>query len=508
MLINIPNSLIILLTVLFAALTLMLLAPTKHYTKNRGFIISFAALSFALLFGIREPTHSFAEYLYGDIFSNMLIDDTFSRLFIQLFLVGTILTLLVGRSYIQRANFFQAESFSLIFFTLFGMILMSMANEFLTAFIALEISSLSIYILIGIHRSDIKASEAFFKYLILGSFVGAFYLLGMMLIYAQAHTTNFIELSRYILASDFQDQYLIIAGGLLLMITIMFKIAALPFGVWSLDVYDGAPLPITSFMAGTFKIAIFALTLRIFLVDYSFLVNIYDPLLVGAAVITMVGGSFLTITQSSIKRMLAGSSIVHSGYILIGLASMGILGSTAAPSVLFYLIAYFVSAIGAFGVLSYLSLGEEKNITYDSLKGLSKQHPVLALTLSIFMLSLAGFPSTIGFLGKFYVFNSAIEANYTWLALLGALSAFISIYYYFKVISMIYFYDEPKEETARFNIVNYKTLSDKITLISIVLASMGVIWGGIGSSLLSFLPGPDAITLATEHAIRSLSLLL
>jgi len=181
---------------------------------------------------------------------------------------------------------------------------------------------------------------------------------------------------------------------------------------------------------------------------------------------------------------------------LIGLTSTGILGTSAAPSVIFYLIAYFISATGAFGVLSYIARGKEDAITYESIKGLGVHHPYLALTLSIFMLSLAGFPSTIGFLGKFYLFNSAIEANFTWLALLGALTAFVSIYYYFKVIMALYFYPPHSEKV----IYGYGT-----SLTAIFVLAIFVLWGGVGTTLISFLIGPDTITQISFQAIESLT---
>lgn len=489
------NELLIITTLsatLFMALLFMFLQSSS---QGKLFKIAYLSLLIPIVATFCTLFETFSHPFIASIFKHMLIIDTFSSIFILLFSVGTLFTLLIARAYIMQSDFFTSESFSLIFFALFGMILLSMSNELLTAFISLEIASLSIYALIAQQRYNIKASEAFFKYLILGSFVGAFYLLGVMLIYAQTQTTNLAELARYILSHELHQNYLIVAGGLFLMITVMFKMAVVPFGIWSIDVYDGAPYPITSFMAGVFKIAIFSIVLRLFIVDYNFLMDIYDPLLITASVITMLIGSLLALTQNSIKRMLAASSIVHSGYIMIGLASTGILGTSAAPSIIFYLIAYFLSAIGAFGVLSYIAQGREDVITYESLKGLGHQHPYLALALSIFMLSLAGFPSTIGFLGKFYLFNAAIEANFTWLALLGALTAFVSIYYYFKVIMALYFYPAHNKKI----IYGYGG-----SLSTIFLLALLVLWGGVGTNLITVLIGPETITTLSFQAIESL----
>lgn len=493
------NEILITTTLLSTLSVATLFMFLQNTAKKRLFTIALLSLQVPIIATFFTLFEIFSHPFIASIFNHMLIIDTFSSIFTLLFTLGTLFTLLIARAYIMQSNFFTTESFSLMFFALFGMILLSMSNELLTAFISLEIASLAVYALIAQQRHNIKASEAFFKYLILGSFVGAFYLLGVMLIYAQTQTTHLPELAKYILSHELQQSYLIVVGGLFLMITVMFKMAVVPFGIWSLDVYDGAPYPITSFMAGVFKVAIFSIILRLFIVDYNFLIDIYDPLLITASVITMVVGSLLALTQNSIKRMLAASSIVHSGYIMIGLASTGILGTSAAPSILFYLIAYFLSAIGAFGVLSYIAQGKEDAITYESIKGLGHQHPYLALALSIFMLSLAGFPSTIGFLGKFYLFNAAIEANFTWLALLGALTAFVSIYYYFKVIMALYFYPPHTTKT----IYGYGG-----SLATIFFLAILVLWGGVGTTLISFLIGPETITTLSFEAIESLTYVL
>jgi NADH-quinone oxidoreductase subunit N len=377
------------------------------------------------------------------------------------------------------------------------MVMLSMANELLTAFISLEIASMSVYVLVGLNRHSLKASEAFFKYLLLGSFAASFYLLGMMLIYAQAKSTNLDIIAEYILNTELKSQLLIVAGSMLIMITVMFKIASVPFGAWVLDVYEGASLPITSYMAGVFKIAVFAFALRIFLLDYITFEIFYDPLILGGAVITMLVGSLLAVIQTSVKKMLAASSVVHSGYLLIAFASTGDATSSSASAIIFYLFAYFISAIGAFGVLSYISKGAEELITFDDLDGLGKNRPVIAAALSVFMLSLAGFPSTIGFIGKFYIFTSAIEAGYTFFAVIGAISAFVSIYYYFKVIVHVYFKssDKPAESYGY-----------KISLAFIVFCALIVLWGGVGTSLLLDLPGINALNELSKYAVQSLYL--
>lgn len=482
---------------LFSAMFILLFGLSSHYTKRKGYYITLWTLliTFVMSAGSVSETHS-AEIL-PDIFNHMLVYDTFSATFISLFLLGGFLTIAIAKSFIYTTKFFTHESFVLLLFSLFGMVVLSMANELLTAFIALEIASMSVYILVGLNRYALRASEAFFKYLLLGSFASSFYLLGMMLIFAQVKSTNIDVIAEYLLNTQLDSQLLVVAGGLLIMITILFKIAAVPFGAWVIDVYEGASLPITAYMAGVFKIAVFAFALRLFLSDYLIFEDIYDPLMIGGAIVTMVGGSLLAVIQLSVKKMLAASSVVHSGYLLIALAAVEGSTSSAPGAIIFYLFAYFISAIGAFGVLSYISKASEKVINYDDLSGLGKSNPMLGASLTIFMLSLAGFPSTIGFIGKFYIFTAAIESGYTYLAVIGALTAFVSIYYYFKVIVHLYFKNSDKAQNS---------FGYKVSFGFIIVSALIVLWGGVGTSLLVDLPGINALNELAKNSVDSLFL--
>ncbi|MCF6308881.1 MAG: NADH-quinone oxidoreductase subunit N [Sulfurimonas sp.] len=494
------NELIALLVpglLLFSAIFILLYGLSTSYTKEKGYYMTLVTLLVTFILAVSTISEKHSIEVLPDIFNSMLVYDTFSATFISLFLFGGFLTLAIAKSFIDKTSYFTHESFVLLLFSLFGMVILSMANELVTAFVALEIASMSVYVLVGLNRHSLKASEAFFKYLLLGSFAASFYLLGMMLIYAQAKTTNLDGIAEYILHTELHSQLLIVAGSMLIMITIMFKIASVPFGAWVIDVYEGASLPITAYMAGVFKIAVFAFALRIFLSDYISFEAIYDPLIIGGAVVTMIGGSLLAVIQNSVKKMLAASSVVHSGYLLIALASIEVSNQNAANAIIFYLFAYFISALGAFGVLSYISKGGDVLITFSDLDGLAKDKPLIAASLTIFMLSLAGFPSTIGFIGKFYIFTSAIEAGNTLLALFGALTAFVSIYYYFKVVVHLYF-----KESVHLS-VDY---GYKVSLAFIVISAFIVLWGGVGTSLLFDIPGINELNKLTEHSIESLGL--
>lgn len=484
-----------LLIIGLGAVFMMLIAAFTRFSNLILSYITMIIIFAAIYFQTSYLGELFSIDIHGELFNHMLRFDSFSALFHIIFLIGSFLMIATGRAFMQTTRFFMPETFSLVLFALFSMMLLSMANELLTAFIALESASIAVYILVGLNRYNVRASEALFKYLLLGSFSGAFFLLGIAFVYAQVGSTHLGDIKNYI---ELHDSYeLITIGGVLMMITVMFKISAVPFQAWTLDVYDGASLPITAFMAGTFKIAIFSIALRLFLVDYQIISSFFEPLVTFIAVITIVGGSLLTLAQQNIKRMLAASSIVHSGYLLIALASTGTLNTSAAPAIIFYLVAYFLSAVGAFGILSYISQWDTERRTYENLKGFAHEHPILAAMMSVFMLSFAGFPSTIGFLGKFYIFTSAIEAGHTWLALLGILAAFVSIYYYFKVIAVMYFYPQHIKYDLAFSFAP----------VAIGIVAIAVLWGGIGTGLVSYFPGANVIIETAQSSIDSLFLL-
>ena len=481
------------------AIGLMLLSAFKPLSTAKINTLTIAILIIALLFELPLINDSFSQIVFkdaeSDIFNGMLIADSFSSLFTLLFTLGTILTLAISHRYLVNNDFFVNEFFSLILFSLFGMILLAMSYELVTAFIALETASLAIYILIGIDKKSAVSNEALFKYLLIGSFSGTFFLLGTLFIYLQIGSTNLGVISTYINSHPIYQAQLVIVGGSLIMVTIMFKIGAFLFHTWVLDVYDGAAMPVTMFMSATFKIAIFSIALRIFLVDFSAYIDFFQPAIEAMAFLTLIGGSLLAISQHSIKRMLAASSIVHSGYLLIALASFDKDQIIAGSAIIFYLLAYFLSAVGSLGLLSYISTDRHKHLTYESFKGFAKRYPILALAMSVFMLSLAGFPSTIGFIGKFYIFTAGIASEHYLLVAVGLFAAFVSIYYYFKLIGVMYFYPSNRDP---------KPLTVAISPVVIIGIAILTIWGGIGTGLVSFLPGADHFIVYAKQGLESL----
>lgn len=485
------------LFILSGALVMMMLSPLKIGVQTRS-LLTLLFLGAALGVNLSWIDQGFSYYLLPQYLNDIFIADTFSVLLSTLLILGAALTVLLGQHYFKTHAFFVPEFFSLLLFALFGMMMLTMSAELITIFIALEIASVSVYILVGLNSRHQRGVEALFKYLMLGSFAGAFFLFGIVLVYAFAGTTHLPRLADMIHASQGQDLSLMILGGTLMMVTILFKIAAFFFHSWSLDVYSGASMPVTAFLASTFKVAVFAVALRIFVVDFSLISDRWDSFLITAAVITLVGGSLLTLSQTNLKRMLISSGIVHSGYLLIALASTGATHNESAPSIIFYLIAYFMTAIGAFGLLSFVVGDDNRRVHYEDFKGLAYKRPMMAAAMTLFMLSFAGFPSTIGFLGKFYIFTGAIEAGYAYLAVLGVLAAFVSVYYYFKVIVMMYFYPAVTEFG--------KEKGVQLAPYVIGLLAFAVLWGGIGNMLITFLPGATVLIDSARLSIDSLSL--
>ncbi|MBT8344603.1 MAG: NADH-quinone oxidoreductase subunit N [Sulfurovum sp.] len=482
--------------IVIGALVLMLLSHSKRFSHlNRLNLIAvfFLAISFAIQY-LTMGDHN-STFLFPDILRDHFILDDFARIFDLMFTAGASLTLLINHNYFKSRNYFNGEYFALILFSVFGMMMLSHAHELVTAFIALEIASLSVYALVGYHKNNKISSEAMMKYMVLGSMTGAFFILGTALIYGAVGSTSLTDIAMYVTDNKSQDMTLLLVGSSFIMITIMFKIGAVPFHSWVVDVYHGAPYPITMFMASTFKIAIFAIALRLYLVNFAPINSFWTDLLQGMTILTLLGGSWLAINQTLVKRMLSGSSIVHSGYLLIAMSSVGLGSEVAAPAIMFYLIAYFLSAVGAFGILSFMASQSKRQMTYDDFKGFAQKRPYMALMMSIFMLSLAGFPSTIGFLGKFYIFTSAIESGQILLAGLGILTAFISVYYYFKLIAMMYFYPSDSPQ---------KKFPIDISTIFIAIMALLVIWGGIGTSLIPFIPGADAFIDIAKQTMSSL----
>ncbi len=435
-------SLLPLLITGVGAILLMLYAVCPAAKQETASYIGMAFFAAALFTGLVTFTCGAEQELFPRLFCGMVATSSFSSAACLVILACGLFTSATCNSYFHKNNFATVEFYSLLLFSACGMMLLAMARELITAFIALEIMSLAIYILVGFNRNSVTATEAVFKYLMLGAFAGAFFCMGTAMIFGAAGSTRFVDIAAY-LATHPANTPLIIGGVFFLMITLFFKMSAFPFHGWVLDVYQGAAHPVTGFMATALKTSVVALFANFIAINGG-LHDSWITALFWIAVITMLAGNLIAIGQDNIKRMIAASGIVHSGYLLIALAAINseyFTGSVIA----YYLVAYSVATLGMFAALSYLGGKDEKRVSFDDFKGLAKKRPCSAAMISIFLLSMAGIPPTAGFMGKFYIIVSAIDAGLIALAVLGIISSILSMWYYLRLIINMYFH-QPEED--------------------------------------------------------------
>jgi NADH-quinone oxidoreductase subunit N len=422
-------------------LLLMLFQP---FVRNRHFF-TFLALLGSLL-GTLSAVWPAA--LGGTAFGGIIQADAFSFFFHLLIGLVVSLVVLAAGPYLDRERLAFPEFFALTLFATAGMGVLASAQELVTAFIGLELSSISSYVLAGYRRESLKSSESSLKYFLLGSFATAFFLYGIALVYGATGTTN---LSR--MADAGASGNLLKLGFSLILIGLGFKVAVAPFQIWTPDVYEGAPTPVTALFSSGPKAAAFALLLRIF-AGVPAATQFWFWAFWVLAVLTMFAGNLGALVQTNVKRMLAYSSIAHAGYILVAFASVTFLAqegaAAAAPAyaaILFYLLSYALVKLGAFTVVSQFGGEGEKHLSLDDYAGLGQRQPVAAAALALFLLSLLGLPVTAGFFGKFYIFKAAVNSHLIWLAILMAVNSVIGAYYYLRVIVVMYM-REPSAETA------------------------------------------------------------
>jgi len=373
----------------------------------------------------------------GLAFWNMVQVDGFSVFFHVLVIAIAAVVILSSYEYMAVQRIRAGEYYALILFGTVGMALMSSAIELVLIFIALEISSISSYVLAGFRRHEASSAESSLKYFLLGSFATAFFLYGVALMFGATGSTNFDQISRTLLAGPIP--LLAFLAVALMFVGLGFKVAAAPFHVWTPDVYEGAPAPVVGFMSTAPKAAAFAVLLRVVFV-------IHVPgmlwLIWVAAALSMTLGNVAALVQSNVKRLLAYSSIAHAGYLLVAFAAAPGLGTSAA---MFYTAAYAAMNLGAFAVVSHFGNAGERYVTLEDYEGLGRSSPLLAATLTIFLLSLIGIPITGGFFAKFYVFSAAVKANLIWLTIIGVLNSGVGAYYYLRIIVMMYMRESRKD---------------------------------------------------------------
>ena len=369
----------------------------------------------------------------------VILGDNFALFFnITICAIG-LLTILLSSGPAERDHLPEGEYYALMLFSIAGMMLMGATRDLLVIFIALEIMSLGVYVMTGIKRTSESGAEASFKYFVLGAFSSAFFLYGIALVYAATGTTKLDALGLRVAGVANDPSVMLILAMIMLLVGFAFKVSAVPFHMWTPDAYQGAPTLVTGFMSTGVKAAAFAAFLRVFLSALEPLRGEWVPILSAIAGLTMILGTVVGVAQSSVKRMLAYSSIAHAGYLLVGLVAANAAGKAA---ILFYLVAYAVTNLGAFGVLAALTTNDRPHDDVRDFAGLWHERPGLAALMTVFLLSLGGFPPTVGFIGKWYIFNAAVQENLIALAVLGVLTSVVSVFFYLRIVVMMYMTDE------------------------------------------------------------------
>jgi NADH-quinone oxidoreductase subunit N len=361
--------------------------------------------------------------------------DTFGLFFVMILVAIGVMTMLLSPRLVERDDLPGGEYYALTLFALAGMMLMAMATDLLVIFLALEVMSLAVYVLTAIRRQSESSVEGAFKYFILGGFSSAFFLYGIAFVYGVAHTTKLDRLGSALAGEAASHPTLALVALGLLLVGFAFKVSAVPFHMWTPDAYEGAPTIVSGFMSTGVKAAAFAAFLRVMATGFEPLHATWFPVIWGLAAATMILGTVVGVAQTNLKRMLAYSSIAHAGYILVGLAAGN---DTGRGAILFYLLAYGVTNLAAFGVLALLATRDRANDDLESMAGLSLRHPALAAAFAVLLLSLGGLPPTAGFVGKWYVFSAAMRAGHHGLAIIGVLTSVVSIFFYLRVIVMMY----------------------------------------------------------------------
>ena len=374
----------------------------------------------------------------------MLVLDNFALFSNVIFLIGTGLAIIISTGYLKREEGGRAEYYLLLLSATLGMMLMAAGTDLIVIFLGLELMSISLYVLVGFLRTRAASNEASLKYLLLGAFATGFLLYGIALIYGAVGTTNLREVALALSQSRVNSDVMLMAGLLLLIVGFAFKVAAVPFHMWAPDVYEGAPTSITAFISAGPKAAGFVALLRVLMLAMGSLETHWSAVLWVLAALTMTVGNLGALSQRSIKRMLAYSSIAHAGYVLVALASASERGVTAA---LFYLLVYTFMNLGAFAVVILAGRKGEENLDISGYAGLGFRHPALGLAMTLFMVSLAGLPPTAGFFGKFYIFGAAVEAGLVSLAVIGVLNSLVSVYFYLSVVVSMYM-RQPVEDSS------------------------------------------------------------
>lgn len=401
---------------------------------------------------------------------NMVTCDNFCLFSKVIFLLTCTGAVLLSRDYLMRRGMERPEYYAMMLISTAGMMFMVSSSNLMVIFIGLEIMSLPLYVLAGYFRAELKSTEASAKYFFMGAFASAFFLYGIALVYGGTGTT---DLKQIFMSTDIALQkhaLFLIVGAAMVLIGFAFKIAAFPFHMWVPDVYQGAPTPVTAFFSIGPKAAGVATLLRIFVIGFGGIFGSFEIVFWILAFFTMTIGNVMAVRQSDVKRMLAYSSIAHAGYLLVAVTAGG---GEAVSAALYYLLAYSFFNMGAFAIVTIVENKHETN-SIDSYKGLAKRHPWLAVFLALFMFSLAGFPPTAGFMGKFYIFSAAVNAGLVWLVVAAVINSLISVYYYLRPVKAAFFDTVEGEQSSATKLVFGPAM-----VIAIIITSVGALGLGL-----------------------------
>ena len=436
-----------------------------------------------------EVTHLGAPT--GTVFLDTLRVGGFASFINLIVLLSGLLTIILSVPYLDRIKHGYGEVYALVMFATVGMLMLGTSNHMISIFVGLETMSICLYVLTGLVREDEGAIESALKYFLLGAFSTGFFLYGIALLYGATGTMVLPEMAQAELATT-STTLMFWAGVALFLIGFLFKVSAAPFHMWTPDVYQGAPTPLTGYMSTASKSAAFASLILVLF--HALPAERWDLVLAVVAVVTMIVGNVMALSQANVKRMLAYSSIAHAGYVLVGLTAGSAAGYGGA---LFYLLVYSLMNIGAFGVMALLEWDgkEGREQTLDSLAGVGMKRPLLGVMMGVFMFSLTGFPPLGGFIGKYAVFAPAVEAGFTWLVLIGVLTSALSAYYYLRVVYVFWMQSPEDVEAAQeAKVAALPSASPAATgvlaVCAIALIVLGIFFGGVlETTALFFEPG-------------------
>jgi NADH-quinone oxidoreductase subunit N len=418
----------------------LLLLVDLWVPKTRKVITAFLAMLGLAVTGAVLELVSFAVPQPISAFGGMVVFDGFSVLLNFIVLSTGAVAILLARSYLKRNNLDRGEFYTLLLFSIVGMMLMASAGDLIVVFLALETLSIPLYVLSGFARPRVDSEESAMKYFLLGAFASGFFIYGVALVYGAVGTTGLAQILEGLRAHpEILQSPLLLAGAALILVGLGFKVAAVPFHMWTPDVYEGAPTIVTTFMSVGAKVGGFAALIRVFFTAFPDFAHTWVPAVAVISALTMILGNFVAVLQSSVKRMLAYSSIAHAGYILMAAVAggQGTLADFAASSAMFYLFGYAVMNLGTWAMVMMVEK-EGATATIEDFAGLGASRTGLALAMTLFMLSLTGLPPTIGFIGKFYVFRATIDAGYLWLAVIGVATSVVSAFYYLNIVRVMW----------------------------------------------------------------------